>query len=201
MAFNNEEFRKSFQSLSTRYGGSLLLEKQLLPQEEVVVFIGLGGLGGRAVNAIKAAATEKLNNPERRFFLTVDTCEKDMNDISAVTKLDIEDPDEAEFRVRGCIEEHEKLPLYKDTYKIKTLGHDIDSWLNRAQLGEVEVDNRGAQGIRQIGRVMLMANGNYEIVYRKLSTILNKANNNDISSLPTPERKAQYGETHIFRMK
>ena len=119
MAFNNEEFRKSFQSLSTRYGGSLLLEKQLLPQEEVVVFIGLGGLGGRAVNAIKAAATEKLNNPERRFFLTVDTCEKDMDDISAVTKFDIEDPGEAEFRVRGCIEEHEKLPLYKDTYKIK----------------------------------------------------------------------------------
>lgn len=177
MVFNNEEFRKSFQSLSTRYGGSLLLEKQLLPQEEVVVFIGLGGLGGRAVNAIKAAATEKLSNPDRRFFLTVDTCEKDMNDISAVTKIDIEDPDEAEFRVRGCIEEHEKLPLYKDTYKIKTLGHDIDSWLNRAQLGEVEVDNRGAQGIRQIGRVMLMANGNYEIVYRKLSTVLNNAKN------------------------
>ena len=175
MAFNNEELRKSFQSLSTRYGGSLLSEKQLLPQEEVVVFIGLGGLGGRAVNAIKAAATEKLSNPEHRFFLAVDTCERDMDDISAVTNLDIEDPEEAEFRVRGCIEEDEKLPLYKDTYKIKTLGHDIDSWLNRAQLGEIEVDNKGAQGKRQIGRVMLMANGNYEVVYRKLSSVLDKA--------------------------
>ncbi len=172
---NNEDLQRSFQSLSTRFGGSLLQEKQLLTQDEVVVFIGLGGLGGRTVNAIKAAATEKLSNPDRRFYLCVDTCAKDMDDISAITRADIENPEDADFRVRGCIEEHEKLPLYKDSFKIKTLGHDIDSWLNRAQLGEVEVDNRGAQGIRQIGRVMLMANGNYEIVYRKLYDILEKA--------------------------
>ena len=172
MPINKEEFQRA---LSTRYGGSLLVEKTLLNQDEVIVFIGLGGLGGRAVNAIKAAATEKLNNPDRRFFLAVDTCEKDMNDISAVKKADIESPEEAELEIRGCLDEDEKHALYKDTYKIKTLGHDIDSWLNRDQLAEVEVDKKGAQGIRQIGRVMLMANGNYEIVYNKLYALLNKA--------------------------
>ena len=181
MSFNKENLEKSFQSLSTRYGGSLLSEKQLLHQEEVVVFIGLGGLGGRAVNAIKASSTEKLDNPDRRFFLVVDTCEEDMNEISIVTEAAIENPEQADFLVRGCIEEHEKLPLYKDTYKIKTLGHDIDSWLNRKQLDEVSVDNKGAQGIRQIGRVMLMAKGNYEVVYRKLSGILEEAKNVAIS--------------------
>ena len=175
MAINNEELRQGFRSLSTRYGGSLLKKKQLLKQEEVVVFIGLGGLGGRAVNAIKAAASEKLDNPDRRFFLAVDTCERDMDNISVVTKVDIEDPEQAMLRAHGCIEENEKLPLYRENFKIKILGHDVDSWLNRDQLNEVEVDNSGAQGIRQIGRVMLMANGNYERVYNSLKSVLDAA--------------------------
>ena len=177
MSISKEDLKFSFQSLSTRYGGSLLMKKQLLSQDEVVVFIGLGGLGGRAVNAIKAVAADKLDNPDRRFFLVVDTCKKDMNAISAVTAVDIEKPEEAELLNRGCIEEHEKLALYKESYKIKTLGHDIDSWLNRDQLSEVKVDDTGAQGIRQIGRVMLMANGNYARVYGRLSELLNKARN------------------------
>lgn len=175
MPITREQIERGFQSLSTRYGGSLLFEKQLLNQNDVVVFIGLGGLGGRAVNAIKAAAKERLDNPDRRFFLVVDTCRGDMDSLSAVTRADMENPDNANSHVRGCIDEDEKLPLYNGSYKIKTLGHDIDSWLNRDVLGEVDVDEKGAQGIRQIGRVMLMANGNYSIVYNRLSETLNEA--------------------------
>ncbi len=175
MPINSEELRKSFEALSTRYGGSLLHEKKLLNQDEVVVFIGLGGLGGRAVNAIKAATTEKLNNPDRRFFICVDTCAEDMGLISAVTKDDVKGSDDDDFRVRGCIDEQEKFPLYKDTYKVKTLGHDIDSWMDREVFAETEVNDKGAQGVRQIGRLMLMANGNYEDVCERLSGILNEA--------------------------
>lgn len=175
MAFNNDDLKKSFQSLSTRYGGSLLKEKTLLEQKDVTVFIGLGGLGCKTINAIKATTNEKLNNAERRFFLTVDTCESDMDGISAVLPEDLKNPEEAEGKSRGVIEEHEKLPLYSTEYYIKELGVDVDSWINRAVLGETKIDNKGAQGIRQIGRIMLMANGNYERVYARLSEVLGKA--------------------------
>lgn len=175
MAIDKKKLTEEFRSLSTRYGGNLFSERQLLEQDEITVFFGLGGLGSKAVNAIKAAADNRLKYPDRRFYMCVDTCERDMDLISAATRADIEDPDSQNDVIKGCILEDEKLALCESSYKIKTLGHDVDTWLNRAYLGEVEVDKKGAQGIRQIGRVMLMANGNYAKVYEKISALLNKA--------------------------
>ncbi len=135
MPLNQEKLAAA---LSTRYGGSLLLEKQLLQQEEVTVFFGLGGLGGRAVNAIKAATNERLDNRDRRFFMVVDTCKDDMDKVSVAQVADVEAGDIAEGP-RGCIEEHEKLPIFGESYRIKELGYDVESWLNKKQLGEVSV--------------------------------------------------------------
>ncbi len=92
MSINKEQLKEKFKGLSTRYGGSLLAEPQLLDQSNVTVFFGLGGLGGRAVNAIKSASNEKLNNPDRRFYRVVDTCLSDMDKIAEATTADIGNP-------------------------------------------------------------------------------------------------------------
>ena len=181
MAFEKERWEERFRTLSTRYGGSLLKEKGKLPQNnKVVVFIGLGGLGGMAVNAIKATATERLSDPDNRFYLVVDTCRSDMNDISVPGAQDISAEDIAQGKkyLHGCIEADEKMTLYKETYEICSLGPHIDSWINRSVMGHVQVDDRGAQGKRQVGRVMLFGDlAEYDNNVNKLRDLLTKAQN------------------------
>ena len=60
------KFKKDFEEqlrkkLSTRAGGSLIVKKSYLAQDpnQVFVYIGLGGLGGKMVNAMKYAAEQK----------------------------------------------------------------------------------------------------------------------------------------------
>ena len=119
MAIDKEKLLREMDSLSTRFGGSILNAKQRLDQDAVTVFFGLGGLGGRAVNAIKATANERLNDPEKRFYAVVDTCKGDMDKISAVTVEDIENAENenTQNRSHGCIEEDEKIALFSDMRK------------------------------------------------------------------------------------
>ncbi len=180
MAVDKAKIQKAFNDLSVRYGGSIFGKKKRLNQNTVTVFIGLGGLGCRAVNTIKKVTNEKLDNPDRRFFLAVDTCEKDLDLISAANITDLKNVGNeiADASVHGCIDADEKLELYTDSFKIKKLGHDIDTWIDREIFGEVTIDKEGAQQVRQIGRVFLYGNSNtYDKVTNKVTEVLNGARN------------------------
>lgn len=184
MGIDKEQLREQFKRLSTRYGGSLLTEPQLLDQKNITVMFGLGGLGCRAVNTLKSISNEKLNNPDWRFFRVFDTCLSELDDISEVTTADITDPNQI-TKQHGCISTDEKVELYDRAhpFKISDLDSSVDSWLDRESFKNVTVDGRGAQAIRQIGRVMFYDKYNtiYNVVSRVLSEAKSKAESNNNS--------------------
>lgn len=180
MPIDKNELEKKFNKLSTRYGGSVLVERQYLKQDDVTLFFGLGGLGGRAVNAIKATANEYLTDADKRFYVVCDTCLKDMEKISVVTAADAADIvklDQAETP-HGSITGDEKIQLYDKAhpFKIENLDISVDSWLDRKIFNKVTIDGKGAQGIRQMGRVMLMGNSeSFNMVKNKVSEKIDDA--------------------------
>ncbi len=168
---DEQGFKEVFEPLSVKRGGSLLCEPERMYQEEVTVFIGLGGLGCRTVNAIKATANRKLNNSDKRFYLCIDTDEHTLRSLSNFIEIDDDDV----YGGKGCIDKGEKLLLACDGKRVAQYGVEVDSWIDREEFSEIEVDNRGAQGIRQLGRLMLLADGNYDLVYERLREVLNDA--------------------------
>ena len=174
MPINKEQLREKFKGLSTRYGGSLLTKNQLSNQAGVTLFFGLGGLGGRVVNAIKAMSNEKLNNPDRRFYRVLDTCLGDMERIAEATVADIVDPNQI-GKQHGSIAADEMIALFDRAhpFNVADLDSSVDLWLDRKVFNGVTIDGRGAQQIRQIGRVMLLHN--YDNVYSEVSNVIDAA--------------------------
>ena len=173
MAFDAKEFkRKVKMELSTRNGGNLRNKVNKIPQDQITIFIGLGGLGCRTVNAIKGVAEQKLDNSDRRFFLVVDTDKRALSDISESTVENL--TSEAQH---GWMTEDEKCSLFNEmnSYTVSTLPHDIDDWVNRAEMDTEVISGQGAHAVRQIGRIMLFSKGNYDAVYEKISNVVEKA--------------------------
>ena len=171
MAFDAQKFKKKAKmELSTRNGGNLRKKVNKIPQEQISIFIGLGGLGCKAVNAIKGTAQQKLDNPDRRFFLAIDTDTASMNNISESTAEDLTSDAQ-----HGWMTEDEKCSLFNEmnSYTVGSLPHDIDDWVNRAD--SVVISGQGAHAVRQVGRIMLFSKGNYEAVYGKISDMVQKA--------------------------
>ena len=173
MAFDAKQFKEKVKmELSTRNGGNLRKKANKIPQDQITVFIGLGGLGGRAVNAIKGVAAQKLDNADRRFFLAIDTDLKSMKSISETTTDDL-----VNGAQHGWMTEDEKCSLFNEmnSYPVAELPHDIDDWVDRENMDSEIISGDGAHAVRQIGRIMLFSKGNYDAVYNKISEIIRKA--------------------------
>ena len=173
MAFDAKQFRqKAKMELSTRNGGNLRKKSKKIPQDQITVFIGLGGLGGRAINAIKGVAAQKLDNADRRFFLAIDTDLESMKNISETTTDDL-----TADAQHGWMTEDEKCSLFNEmnSYTVAELPHDIDDWVDRENMDTTVISGQGAHAVRQVGRIMLFSKGNYDVVYNKISDIIQKA--------------------------
>lgn len=179
MAIDSQRLAQQMEAeMSTRYGQSLLYEKTKMDSNSVAVFIGLGGLGSRAVNTIKGIAKEKLNDHDQQFYLIVDSDYYSMNALSAPEAQDFPMTyEDMPVHRHGHMQSHEKMALYRDTYRIDQIGSHVNSWLNRQQLDQRIIDAHGAQSVRQIGRLSLCATQDlYDEYYDAIYDLMRRAN-------------------------
>ena len=172
---SRENVIKAVKNLSVRRGGNIINKKELLEQDKnaICVFIGLGGLGCRAVNEIKSAATERMTDADKRFYIAIDT---DKDALRKLSRVQLVDNKEEKSSV-GALDEGEMIRLYDPAkpFALSAADENMQKWLKAYLFKNVVVNGDGAQATRQIGRVMLFADENYSRVETEIKTILDCA--------------------------
>lgn len=166
----SKEIQKKFEELSAKHGGSLIVSKQKIDLgSEAIGFIGLGGLGSKTVNDIKAEVAARMNTTNRIKYLAIDTCLEDMEGITYP---------------KGMLTGEETVQLYDPNNVIDFSNPDpsLSKWMNTVHFKNEKLDGKGAKGIRQIGRAFLYSHNAYSRVERKISEMVRdlKAESGDV---------------------
>jgi len=172
---SKENVIKAVENISVRRGGNIISKKELVQQDKntICVFVGLGGLGCKAVNEIKALSDERMTDNDKRFYIALDTCASDMEKLA---KIDLEDLNNTQ--TRGRLTSDERLELYDPSkpFALAEADENMKKWLKAEKFKDVVIKGDGAQATRQIGRVMLFANNNYARVKTEIQKVLTSAN-------------------------
>lgn len=162
--------KKIIDELSATSGGSLVkhIKKLKLTKERSVLFVGLGGLGCKTINAIKKVYNSDFEPAENVRFLAVDTCTADQERISITN-------------VEGSLTDDELFQIFDDASIGLLIAPppEITNWVGNLTPGPL--DGTGAQGVRQIGRVMLCGTQKYIELRNRISSKID-----EIHSTSTP---------------
>lgn len=179
MPISDQIMRATMEELEASSGGSLVkhLHRLEITDTRSVLFVGLGGLGSKAVNTIKSIYLREYGYTDRVRFIAVDTCVEDQRDITAGHV------DQTTGEPDGFMSGDELFQVF-DEASIGLLTNtprppEIEGWIGN--LEPRPLDASGAQGIRQIGRVMLCGT----LKYRQLRNRIKDAIDS-IHSAETP---------------
>ena len=134
------------------------------------IVISLGGLGGETLNILKGKITKNIGKTETIHFLAVDT--DDSKDLKQICKSD-------DGFGHGNLERDETLSLFDPAASMllargaSRAPEDAQEWLNPAFPARI-IDSMGAQGIRQVGRFMLLQPKTFSRVSLKLRSLITK---------------------------
>lgn len=156
---NDANIRKIIGELSATAGGSLVkqIKKLRLTKERSVLFVGLGGLGSKTINEIKKIYSSDFEVAENIRFLAVDTCTMDQEKVSITNE-------------EGSLTDDELFQIF-DTDSVGLLiapPPEVSHWVGN--LTPAPLDATGAQGVRQIGRIMLCGTQKYLELKRRISS-------------------------------
>ena len=163
---NDKEIRDVLKDLSSKSGGSLVkrIKRHRLNEDSEVLFIGLGGLGSLTVNEIKGIYKREFENSDKIDFLAVDT------DVDAQSDLKI-------GTATGNLEADELFQIYDISAKnlLSSPPQEVKNWLGN--IAPTEIHQDGAQGVRQVGRIMLCGTNKYiglqQIIKNKINSLMN----------------------------
>ena len=167
MALTAEQ-RKKLEKLSIENEGLSFVKKSLKATKVPTIVIGLGGMGCETLNILKGKVKKNLGNPKNIKFLAVDSDETDLVNY----KKSISE--------EGHLEDGETLSLYDPGITELLINHGINrppytyEWM-RKDFPEVRIANNGAQGTRQIGRVILTCGSAYSNIQARIAAMVNSA--------------------------
>lgn len=150
-----KQITSALKELSASQGGSLVKEvikSKMKP--EPVIFIGLGGLGGKTLERLKNLIRNEYEDNPHCAFLAIDTAQNDLaerKDLDLSEKFEIYDP--------TCI----TLPSHPPAV--------VKSWLN-PQFPKNNLKSTGAEGTRQVARLMLCGTDKYEKLRSRITSII-----------------------------
>lgn len=141
---NRAQIEEALRQLSVSQGGSLVKEpKKNKMRPEPCVFIGLGGIGCKTVDRLKALVEREYEQNPNCAFLAVDTSQPDLaglKEMNLSEKFELFDP--------AAI----KLPSRPPAH--------VQSWLC-PDFPKDDLKNTGAEGVRQAARLMLCGTKKY----------------------------------------
>ena len=152
---DNKQIQMALKELSAAQGGSLVKEivkSKMKPGP--VIFISLGGLGGKTLERLKNLIKNEYEDNPHCAFLAIDTAQTDLadrKDLDLSEKFEIFDP--------SCID----LPSHPPAL--------VKSWLN-PQFPKNNLKNTGAEGSRQVARLMLCGTSKYEELRSRIISII-----------------------------
>ena len=155
--------KKELEKLSVEKEGIAFAGKKAKATPNPTIVLGLGGLGCEALAELKRKFRKEVGDSENVRFLAIDTCEEDL-DRRRVSKKE-----------SGTLEDSETISVYD--WRIRDiLRHDrrptyLTKWLSD-EFPEYRLDDRGAQGIRQNGRVMLVCSKAYDKIQAMLASFI-----------------------------
>ena len=167
MALSPDQKQK-LAKLSIDNEGISFVEKSLKGTPLPTIVISLGGLGGETLNILKKKFIKNIGVRPNIKFLAIDSDEGDLRHIKKSTYKE------------GYLDDSETIGLYDPSIAEILLRHGINKppyineWM-RKDFPEVRIDNAGAQGTRQIGRVMLTCGMAYHNIMSKLSSMITTA--------------------------
>lgn len=152
-----QQIQAALRELSAAQGGSLvkeIIKSKMKP--EPMIFIGLGGLGGKTLERLKNLIKGEYEDNPHCAFLAIDTAQNDLaerTDLDLSEKFEIYDP--------TCI----TLPSHPPAV--------VKSWLN-PQFPKNNLKSTGAEGTRQVARLMLCGTDKYEKLRSRITSIINE---------------------------
>lgn len=162
--------KEKLRELELERGGVAFVSERSSVTPTPTVVISLGGLGAKTLNALKGKFTREIGKSDHIFFRMIDTDESEFNSLLKVKKDGTVNTSPV-----ANLEQEETIPLF-DTAIANILmpgviPPNIKNWLNSSLIG-TELDNTGAQQIRQIGRAMLTNDVCYDSVRSKLNSVI-----------------------------
>ena len=150
MAITQAEAKKLLKDLSAKTGGSIVgrVSKSELNSSSRVLFIGIGGMGCKTVNAIKGVYSRKFRQTPDVRFLAIDTALNDMKELR--------------LENGGNLSSEECFELYDSSASHLLINppHTVRSWLSSDVPAET-IDESGAKSRRAVGRVILCGTNKY----------------------------------------
>lgn len=151
---------KLIHMLSAQEGGSVFLNKSKLELGKYgILFISLGGMGAKTVNAIKQEVDKRLKPTNRIKYLAIDTAQDDMKGVTYPI---------------GALDVDETAELYKEfgAPNLSVPNEKTRDWLEPGLTG-LELDGNGAKGVRQAGRAFLANFEAYNAIRKKINNAVN----------------------------
>ena len=167
MALTAEQ-KKKLEKLSIDNEGLSFVKKSMKATKVPTVVIGLGGMGCETLNILKKKVIKDLGNPENIKFLAIDSDESELKKYKKSTSE------------TGHLEDGETLSLYDSGIVQLLTNHGINrppftyEWM-REDFPETRIENNGAQGTRQIGRVILTCGSAYSNIQARIASMVNSA--------------------------
>lgn len=160
MKRENLAISRMMKDLSVANGGSLLKEiRKNKLSEDGILFIGLGGMGCDTINEIKRVYVHDFEKHDRIRFLAADT------DLTT-----LEHTNSASYN--GMLEDYEQFEIYDDVSAKLLINPtpEILSWLG--EVDPMPLTARGANGVRQYGRVMLCGTDKYILLFDRIAALI-----------------------------
>ena len=153
-------FAEELKELSISGGGSLVkkvVRSQIDPGTKVL-FVGLGGMGCKTVNAIKKVYTTEFENRQNVAFLAVDTDSKAMRDLNVTTSQ------------TGYLTHGEMFEVFDDSARNLLIERPplVRQWMSEDVPSRV-LTGDGARAVRAVGRIMLCGTDKYEALRTTIS--------------------------------
>lgn len=168
MALSTEQKQK-LEKLSIKNEGLAFVKKGAKPTPTATVIISLGGLGGDTINQLKKKMLKNLGEVDHIYYLAIDT--DAVNDLKAITRSKSE---------TGYLSDHEVFGIYDPSIAMVLMNGGIArppftfDWMKNPY-PERKLDDSGAQGVRQIGRLMLTCGSSYQRLQNKIDSIISAA--------------------------
>lgn len=156
---NDSNIKKIINELSATSGGSLVkqITKLKLTKGRSVLFVGLGGLGSKTINEIKKIYSSDFEVAENIRFLAIDTDTESQERISITNE-------------EGSLTDDELFQIF-DNNSVNLLitpPPEISNWVGN--LTPAPLGSTGAEGVRQIGRIMLCGTQKYLELQQRISS-------------------------------
>ena len=171
--FNNRYTGDRLKKLRRENGGSIVdLVEKVEPTRVPTLIVGLGGLGCKTLNTTKKKYLERVRESGRKtvHFLALDTCKEDIDNL-------ISSDTNPEGYLNGsewaAINSDLSMNVTKIVSRVKRNSPALPQkkWMDHNINTDTLVDNQGARGVRQVGRLALSEGQNYQYVYSKIESI------------------------------